>query len=100
MVVVGFANGISLVASVREEALSHKYDIPPEAVSWIESPKQIVSPPIAAAFGKEATATPTLSSVIQPSADVPVTLYVTVVVGFAITVESVSEEREVIGDQI
>jgi hypothetical protein len=72
--------------------------MPPLAVSVADAPLQIETPEPALIAGNGLTVTVTVALFVHPLLVMPVTVYVLVVVGLAITVAPVVAERPVAGD--
>ena len=72
--------------------------MPPVAVSVVDEPLHIATlepPPM---VGRVLTVTITLALLLQPFPSVPVTVYVLVVVGLAVTLAHVVQDKPVAGD--
>jgi hypothetical protein len=77
------------------------YVDPPVAVIVVEVPEQIVLfAAVAVIVGIGLTVTTEVAVLLQPFASVPVTVYVDVDVGFAVTVAPVEADSPVDGDQL
>jgi hypothetical protein len=97
--VVGFAVTVEPVELLSDEDGDHEYEVAPLAVNVVGKPLQI------AVFGETVNATVVTLTVpwtvdVHPLASVPVTVYVMVVVGFAVTVAPVAELKFVEGFQV
>ncbi|MBL0102042.1 MAG: hypothetical protein IPP49_20045 [Saprospiraceae bacterium] len=64
----------------------HKYDVPPDAVSVVDSPRHIIKSPEIAVFGNGFTVTVLVDVLTQPLELVPVTVYVLVADGVTLIV--------------
>jgi hypothetical protein len=94
--------GVTLILGVVADPGFHEYDGEVAlvvAVSVAEEPRQIVGL-FTVTAGKGLTVTVEVAELLHPFTSVPVTVYVVVVVGSAITELPVVEERSVLGDQV
>jgi hypothetical protein len=97
MVEVGLAVTEEPVVALSAVAGLHVYVLAPLAVSAVDCPLQIVAGETAIT-GRGLTFTVTCVEAVQPLLSVPVTVYVVVVAGLAVTGEPVDELKSVEGD--
>jgi hypothetical protein len=99
VVTVGFAVTVAPVVELRLVAGAHEYVLAPLAVSVVLLPEQMEGAfGLMVIVGKGFTVTVTVAVPVHPDDVVPVTVYVVVTVGFAVTVAPVVELRLVAGD--
>jgi hypothetical protein len=99
VVTVGEATGLAQVVQLNPVAGAHAYVPPPVAFSVVFDPVQMETSGPAFATGVEFTVTVTVAVFVQPFALVPVTVYVVVAVGDAVTVAPVVALNPVAGAQ-
>ena len=87
------------VVALNPVAGDHVYVEAPVAVSVVLEPLQMVAAGTLM-VGNGLTVTVTVVVPTQPAAEVPVTVYVVVVVGFAVTLAPVVALNPVAGDQV
>ena len=75
--------GVTEIGFVRSPVV-HAYEVAPAAVKVAEAPSQIVGE-LTVVTGIGLTVTITVAELVQPAAEVPVTVYVVVAAGFAVT---------------
>ena len=100
MVVVGFATGLEQFVQLKSEEGDHEKLVAPLAVKFTEPPRQYdADNGVMLTVGEVFTVTVTLVVPVQPDV-VPVTVYMVVDAGLAVTVAPVVELRPVAGDQL
>lgn len=95
----GEAVGFATVLLLKPVPGLQLYVVAPLALRLAEAPAQIVEPPVAVTPGIGFTVITAVAVAEQPE-DVPVTVYVVVEVGVAVTVGAVVELRPVAGSQL
>lgn len=89
--------GCTIIVSLTPPVF-HIYTVPPEAVMVSATPLHVAFLPVKVITGYALTVTTTVcAALLHPLADKPVTVYVVVFAGFAVTTESVVELKFVLG---
>lgn len=97
----GVAVTLAPVVADNPLAGSQVYAAPPDAVSVVDEPLQIgLTPALTVMVGNAFTVTDIEAVLLQPAALVPVTVYVILLVGLAVTVAPVVAESPVAGDHL
>lgn len=101
---VGVAVTVAPVLAESDDVGAQLYVVAPEAVRLILPPGQIEVDAVTVTFNPEFTVTIASAKPAQPVLDVPVTLYVVMVVGLASTVDPVVDDNvalaEPVGDRL
>ena len=88
-----------MVEEDNEEAGDQEYTVPPLAFNWVELFLQMVASIPAFAGGALTTLITMASVFVHPQISVPITVYVVVIVGDAVTEDPVDELKPKEGDQ-